>query len=252
MNNSVQSLARGMEVLRLLAVHGRCTASEIARNLKIHQSSVSRQLRSLQDAGFVYKPDFHHFAPDHGLLLLAGLAMEGFSEVGAAVTVCTRIRRDTGFGTAAAVLRNGRLIYLARLSPETDASLVMVSDSGYPVYRSSLGLAVSYSQSRDNLIEVLRASQGGENASEDTLGKLSRETRNSFKRHGFLYLPNFEQKKFNAASLFTTVRGTAALAVFSETRHASPGQVKPVLEQGIVELEHIIAMKEGRKRNESI
>lgn len=231
-------------MLRLLAEHGQLTASEIARKLSVHQSSASRQLRSLQDAGLVYKPDFHHFALDYGVLLLAGVAMEGFREVGAAVMVCTRIHRDTGYGTAAAVLRNGRLIYLARLAPQTDASLVLVSDSDYPVFRSSPGLAIAYAQSGEKLSETLRVCRGGEEASEGTLRTLSRATIDSFKAHGFLYLPDFEKKKFNAASLFTTARGPAALAVFSDTHKASPEQLKPILEKGVAELEQNIAERE--------
>lgn len=234
-----------MEMLKLLAVHGRLTASEIARRLAIHQSSASRQLRSLQDAGLVYKPDFRHFAPDYGLLHLAGIAMDGFSEVGAAVKVCTRIHRDTGYGTAAAVLRHGRLIYLARLAPEPNASPVFVSDSDYPVYRSSLGLAIAYALNKGKMVGTLRTAQGGDTASTGTLREFSRVVIDGFAKHGFLYLTDFEQKKFNAASLFTTLRGPAALAVYSNTSDASPEELKPILELGVAEIEWSIAQKES-------
>ena len=102
--NGIQSLDRGLEILKLLAEEGRITASFAAARLGIHQSSASRLLMSLQKAGLVRKPDFHSFAPDFGLLSFAGMAMEGFPEAAASVEVCDRIARESGHCASVATL----------------------------------------------------------------------------------------------------------------------------------------------------
>jgi DNA-binding IclR family transcriptional regulator len=46
----VQTFDRGLEILRLLAVNKRMTASKLAQEIGIHQTSASRMLQSLQKA----------------------------------------------------------------------------------------------------------------------------------------------------------------------------------------------------------
>ncbi|SDT21805.1 helix-turn-helix domain-containing protein [Microlunatus soli] len=67
-----QALARGLHILRMLVDEGApMTATEIARRVGLHQSSVSRILATLSEAGHVRKNDAGRFVPDYGVLALA-------------------------------------------------------------------------------------------------------------------------------------------------------------------------------------
>ena len=245
-NNSVQSLTRGVDILRLLAQKNNLTASDIAIHLGIHQSSASRQLRSLVDAGLVYKPDYHSFALDYGILLFAGIAIEGFKEIETSAKICTEIHHETGYGVAAAVLRDGRLIYLARISPYPDASLVLVNDPGFPVHRSSLGLYLSYAQGPDKMRKIIETSMG-ETKDSTELDTLLQMVNNSISRNGFLYLQDFGLNRFNAATVFTTPRGCASLAIYSDSHDATEKDCASILRKGVTRIEQQFVEHNNRK-----
>ncbi|MFC7625206.1 helix-turn-helix domain-containing protein [Microlunatus sp. GCM10028923] len=66
-----QSLARGLQMLRILADDGPLTATELGARLGIHQSSASRGLAALIEAGYVRKDDHGRFECSYGVLGLA-------------------------------------------------------------------------------------------------------------------------------------------------------------------------------------
>ncbi|HLT62636.1 MAG TPA: helix-turn-helix domain-containing protein, partial [Microlunatus sp.] len=68
----VQSLARGLQVLRTLIDEGSpLTGTEIARRFGLHQSSISRVLATLAELGYVRKDASGKFVPDYGILTFA-------------------------------------------------------------------------------------------------------------------------------------------------------------------------------------
>lgn len=73
------ALAKGVTVLQLLVeADGPLSASEIARRVGLHQSSVSRILSTLSAAGYVRKTGYRSFAPDFGVLSLGAAAVDKF------------------------------------------------------------------------------------------------------------------------------------------------------------------------------
>lgn len=57
--DGIQSVDRSLEILRIITGRKRVTGTELAKILGIPQSSASRHLKSLYDAGYVRKPDLH-------------------------------------------------------------------------------------------------------------------------------------------------------------------------------------------------
>jgi len=243
-NSSVQSLTRGMTVLRLLARHGTLTASAIAEALGLHQSSASRLLRSLQLAGFVYKPDFHSFGIDYGALLFAGTAMEGFAEMGAAAQVCSDLHARTGFGAAAAVLWENRLIYLAFVGDSAGGDLKLVDDSSFPVHESTLGLCLAVAAGpevlRTVIAESLRRSESACGAEVTVVDRIAIETEAAVSEYGFVYFSKRGQNNFNGAVPFATPRGRAALALFGREGDVPAAQLKAMLDESTAMIEALI------------
>ncbi|OGV70742.1 MAG: hypothetical protein A3K19_25915 [Lentisphaerae bacterium RIFOXYB12_FULL_65_16] len=234
-NTQVQSLTRGMQVLQLLARNGRMTASAIGAELGVHQSSASRLLRSLQDAGFVRKPDFHSFAIDYGALLFAGVAMQGFAEIAASAQAAMAVHARTGYGAAAAVLRENRLIYLAHMGSAPQAAIRLIDDSTFPVHRSSLGLCLAATAGPDTLRDTVLAS-----CRRCDVRKPEAETRSilamvddSLQRYDFVLLCDQAPNRFNGAMTFQTPRGPAAFAIYSDRQNARPDDVKRLLEDAV-------------------
>ncbi|MBD3243506.1 MAG: helix-turn-helix domain-containing protein [Chitinivibrionales bacterium] len=216
-NSSVQAFTRGLAVLQLLAVHGEMTATQIARALGVHQSSASRLLRSLEQQGYVYKPHFHRFALDIKVLLFAGLAMEHFGEARDAARVCTELHREHGFGAASAMLRDGRLIYLARIHEGAASALTLVDDSSFPVHRSTPGLLLAHRLGKRRMIDIMQQSLRRHPDSEPMSSpeELWRLVSTNRDRRGVLYLEQFGDNRFSASAPYDTPRGPAALTIYS-------------------------------------
>lgn len=251
-HSTVQSLTRGLTVLRLLAQHGEATATEIAEKLGLHQSSVSRMLRSLEQAGFVCKPSFHSFALDYGVLLFAGVTMESFPEVAMSVRACARLNAQTGWGAAVAILREDRLIYLARLHGGPANTSAFVSASDFPIHCSSLGLILLYHRHGKRMIPILAESiarHDTENVSV-TPEALYESVHNKVLRHGVLALERDRANAFNIAGLFHTRRGPAALALFGTDAKAKAGDVIRLLRKELAVLDEPSNAAATAKRKE--
>ena len=235
---SVQSLDRGLTVLRLLAERGESTATDIAEELGLHQSSASRLLRSLELAGFVCQPSYRRFALDYGVLHFAGVTMESFPEVAASVRVCAQINAETGWGTASVILREERLIYLARFHGGPQNASAFVSASNWPLHRSSPGLMLLYHQRGKKMIPALAASikRHGTKKERRSPKGLYEYVRRNVSRNGVLALKGFAGNAFNVSGIFQTRRGPASLALFSPSSKASIKNVVKVLKDALAKL----------------
>lgn len=237
----VQSLERGMDILRLLARHPALTATAIARELGVHQSSASRLLASLHRAGFVRKPDFHAFALDYGTLVFAGQALSCFPVVRAASTECNRLqRRQPGFSAAVGILWEDRILYLTRANH--DATQKLIDDDEFPPHRSSIGLALVAEQPAVEARALLQNSlqRYGDADNPSTAAAMARrlwtQTRANIRRHGFFYARDMGLNRLNAALTFATDGPTAALAFFGGDGEAdvpSPESVRVWLTESV-------------------
>ena len=247
--NGIQSLDRGLEILKLLAEEGRLTASAAAERLGIHQSSASRLLMSLQKAGLVRKPDFHSFAPDFGLLSFAGAAMNGFPEVAVCAEVCGRLAGERSCSATAATLFRGRLIYLASVSAAQEPSLKLVDDSTFPIYRSSPGLLLAYRLGHGEMLELIEGKLG-----EDSVSAPSKEAARlyglvdaSVEAHGLLDLRGVGGNAFNYAMDFESEAGRIAYALFSEDGELAIDKAKSALEAAVKWSTDALSSKSRRK-----
>ncbi len=205
--DGIQSLERGLEVLRLLAAKGALTSSAIAEELGIHQSSASRLLKSLRSAGLVRKPNFHRFSVGYGVLHLAGIAMESVPIIPASVKVCTELRAKTVCGAAAGTLWDDRIVYFARILSDPSATPVLVERSDFPIEKSALGLLLLHRRLQEG-------KAGGSTLSQqlrDSIGK-------SLEEHGILYVENIHTNRFAAAIEFQVDDLPSALLLHSETK----------------------------------
>lgn len=132
-------LTTGLDILRILAeAEGPLTATAIAERVGLHVSNVSRTLGVLARHGYVRKPTYHSFAPDLGVLALAGAAatrLPAVARTGAAVATAAR---ESGLTAALATVHRGQVLYLQRCAPTGEGSSAIAG--GWPLHLSVVGL----------------------------------------------------------------------------------------------------------------
>ncbi|HEY9294066.1 MAG TPA: helix-turn-helix domain-containing protein [Microlunatus sp.] len=155
---SNQALARGLHILRMLVDEGEAmTATEIGRRIGLHQSSASRILATLSDAGYVRKNDAGRFVADYGVLALASAttklplmqrprpALEEFltEHPSLTVSICMLFRDE--------------MIYLLRANSGRDP--LVYWSGGFPLNISSPGLRLLVDLPDEDAIAILKASR---------------------------------------------------------------------------------------------
>lgn len=111
----VQSLARGLRILRTLIDEGApLTATEIARRFGLHQSSISRVLATLTDLGYVRKAPNGRFVPDYGILTFAPAIAQFPLVVRPRATIEQIADEHPGFTVHLCLLWRTEIIYLLR------------------------------------------------------------------------------------------------------------------------------------------
>lgn len=235
MGATVQSLDRGLLIMRLLAEHRTMTATAIAAELGIHQSTASRLLNSLHAAGFVRKPDYHSFSLDWDALVFAGQAIDCFPAMNTAARVCNRITSQTGLQATVALLHGGHILYLTRTNP--DSSLVLVNNSDYPIHDSSVGLALVCEQDAKRAIPILKASMGGNGAV-----ALYRRSAEQLKTFGYIRMAR--RRGLNIAMPFYLSEERAALAIFSDEIDSTSIDPVFILRSGVGELSGLATVED--------
>lgn len=157
--SSNQSLARGLSVLRLLVEHGEpMTATEIARQFGLHQSSISRILATLSEDGYVRKTSKGRFAPGFGLLSLASATTGQFPLINRPREALeTLAARCTGQTVSLGMLWNGGMTYFLRTNAAAPTIDFWVSD--FPIHISAPGLRLLLEQPTDQALAILRESR---------------------------------------------------------------------------------------------
>ncbi|MFX4271212.1 IclR family transcriptional regulator [Propionibacteriaceae bacterium Y1685] len=157
--SSNQALARGLSVLRTLVDHGEpMTATEIARQFGLHQSSASRILATLGEEGYVRRTSKGRFAPGFGLLALASATTGQFPLINRPRAAMESLATTcAGFNVSLGMLWNGAMTYFLRTSAEVPTIDFWVSD--FPIHLSAPGLRLLLDKPEDEALEILRGSR---------------------------------------------------------------------------------------------
>ena len=153
----VEALTRGLTVLRKLVDAGRpLSATAIAAEMGLHQSSVSRLLATLADIGFVRKTAAG-FSPDFGVLSLAS-ASEQFPLVNRPRAAMQRIGEQAGGLNVSLGMfwRNQMIYFLRRLA---SGEMIDFWWSTYPIQVSAPGMRLLLDQPESEALDTLRASR---------------------------------------------------------------------------------------------
>lgn len=156
---SNQALARGLHVLRVLVESGEpLTATQIAQQFGLHQSSVSRILATLTEGGYVRKNSRGRFTPDFGLLSLASATSSQFPLINKPREAMERIAASApGYTASLCMLWNGQLIYFLRTTQSAPVVDFWVSE--FPIHLSAPGLRMLAGVPREDAVAVLRQSR---------------------------------------------------------------------------------------------
>lgn len=153
-----QALARGLYVLRRLVESGRAlSATELARELGLHQSSISRVLATLIEAGFVRKDARGGFVPDYGVITLAA-ETNRLPLLTKPVPVFTDLLAQYPTLTlTTALLWRSEMIYLLRSN--TGGLTHLYENVSFPLHRSSPGLRLLLDLPEDEAVAMLEESR---------------------------------------------------------------------------------------------
>ena len=149
----VEALARGLTVLRSLVDAGRpLSATAIAREMGLHQSSVSRLLATL-----AVRKTAAGFTPDFGVLSLAS-SIEQFPLIDRPRAAMQRIGEQAGgLNVSLGMLWRRQMIYfLRRLA---SGEMIDFWWSNYPIQVSAPGMRLLLDQPEEHALATLRTSR---------------------------------------------------------------------------------------------
>ncbi|MDQ8208590.1 helix-turn-helix domain-containing protein [Coraliomargarita sp. SDUM461003] len=151
-------LAHALDILRLLSESpDPLSATEISQKVGLHTSNVSRTLRVLIDAGYVRKPSYHSFAPDLGLLALAGSAARHHPLCIHSAAAIKSLSTQLELQTSLAGLFREQIIYLQRCAPGGEP--VQAGTMKFPLHLSVVALRLLLELPQAKAIDALEASK---------------------------------------------------------------------------------------------
>jgi DNA-binding IclR family transcriptional regulator len=132
---SAQALTRGLTILRhLVEADGPLTATELAQRCGMHQSTASRILQTLAQAGYVSKEQ-SGFIPDYGVLALAVSARGRFAIMQRPRAALEEVAaRCDGLSVALCMLWRQQVLYFLRMTAGGDPT--PFDGDGYPMHLS--------------------------------------------------------------------------------------------------------------------
>lgn len=154
----VQSLARGLQILRTLIDEGApLTGTEIARRFGLHQSSISRVLATLIDLGYVRKDASGKFVPDYGILTFAPAIPQFPLVIKPRATIEKIAAEHPGFTVHLCLLWRTEMIYLLRTAMGDQT--ITFWGSPFPLHVSCPSLRLLLDLPRGQATEILNASK---------------------------------------------------------------------------------------------
>ena len=228
-----KTLMRGLEILQVLVeADAPISATEVALRVGVHQSSASRILATLADAGYVRKAGYRSFEPDYGVLGIGASASSRFALARKPRTAMLRAsERCEGFDVTLCVLWRGQTIYFLRTHKGIEP--ILFSGTGFPLHLSAPGLRFLVEMPDAEALELLRASRNryGWARSTDKVPETEEEVlaraRSSFE-HDCVVLDGWvERNHLSAAiSVRTDEPHPVALALTGSAPEASPDRVR--------------------------
>jgi DNA-binding IclR family transcriptional regulator len=157
-----------LDILRRLVDAGRpMSQTELAELVGVHQSSVSRILSALANAGYVRKLENRRFEPDFGVITLAS-GVTNFPLVRLPRPVMLdEARRRPGVLITLSILWRGQILYFLRAGEGCyeDAEFW---GSGFPLHKSAPGMRMLLEFPEPEALEILRASRARHGWPRDT------------------------------------------------------------------------------------
>ncbi|HVX44122.1 MAG TPA: helix-turn-helix domain-containing protein [Mycobacteriales bacterium] len=155
--STTRSLMRGIEILRLLVEAGEpMSPTELAGRVGLHQSSVSRALATLADAGYVRKTAGRRFEPDFGVLTLAA-AVGNFPLARKPRAVMEdAAARLPGVLVTLSMLWRGQILYFVRADGVFDE--IPFWGANFPLHQSAPGMRMLLTLPESEALELLRGS----------------------------------------------------------------------------------------------
>ena len=215
--SSSKALTRGLEILRLLVESEPMTSTQVAARLGLHQSSASRILKVLADAGYVRKPTYQSFTVDYGVLTMVGRAVHNFKLMTKPRAVIAQLaEQHPDFLITLGTLWQNELLYLLRAQRGQD--VISGYAGSYPLHLSTVGMRLLLDRPEKEAIEVLKASKlryGWERPTElvpETPAECLKMAR-TFLRHDCLPLVNWQNKLTIGASIPIVAKGEPVCAL---------------------------------------
>jgi IclR family pca regulon transcriptional regulator len=135
----VQSLARGLAVLRGFADHGpSMTLAEVAEAAEISRPAARRLLLTLIDLGYV-RGDRGVFALSPRILMLGQAYLSSLNLVDIAQPHLKELADATGETTGLTTLDDTEIVFVARVGAQRIMSAVLVVGSRLPAYPTAMG-----------------------------------------------------------------------------------------------------------------
>ena len=213
------------------------TSTEIARCTGLHQSWVSRVLKTLSSAGYVRKPDYHSFAPDYGVLTLGGNSLQQFPFITRPKQAMSELaQRCEGMNVALAALWRGQLVYFMRFQKGHEPIPFSV---GFPLHLSSVALRLLTELPEEESIAALERSKRWYGWEQPT-SNVPRTPRavlsfaHSAIRHDCIVLENYYRKTMLSAAIPIETPGElrAALAISGPKTALKTDTVLLLLQEG--------------------
>ena len=153
----IQSLARGLDILTILAESDRSMGvTEIAQALNVDKSTAFRLLSTLVNRGFVIQDlDNRRYRPDLRIVELSRRVLDRIELRSIAKSWLKRLQRLTGESAHLAVLADGRAVYIDQ--EESNAALSVNAEIGRqaPAHCTAIGKSLIANMTQEDLIRFL-------------------------------------------------------------------------------------------------
>jgi len=143
-NGPTQSVARALSILtRFSDTRALWRVSDLARELELPQSTVSRLLATLESLGFVEQdPRTGLYGLGLELVTLAGVALNQIEVRRQAVGALSEVAAELGLAANLAVLRGDEIFYLATAEGPRAPKLYTMIGKRNPLHSTALGKAI--------------------------------------------------------------------------------------------------------------
>lgn len=218
----------------LVDEHRPMSPTEIAERVGIHQSSASRILAALGQAGFVRKTSGRRFTPDFGVLTLSS-AVHDFDLIHKPRSVIEEAaRRNPGAMFSLGMMWRDHIIYFLRA--KDGAETVDFIGSGYPLHLSTPGLRLLLDMPEADALRALRKSRDrhGWEQTTDQVPATEEEALSNARKlltHDLLILDGLANPRNMAGAIPLATDEPVALSMTTRASSTSPSELALTLHE---------------------